>query len=134
MKKEYEKIDIKEFAKIRIAEVISSKSFDFPSKFQDENEKEKFNYLKRITSQFNLKELKYDEQFQTLISNILTSDSKDEIDIHILMTYLVYLDDVVEMLKSSQEDIIQILRSIAMNLKLEKYLANRLLFRQGYSL
>lgn len=127
-------LDIKEIAKLRNAEEISSRNFDLNCKINNENEKLKYEYLKRIISQINLVELKEDHTFHVLINYILNKDIRDNIDLNILVTYLIYLDEVVEMLKSSHEDIIQVLKSIAENLRSEMFSANRLVFRQGLNM
>lgn len=125
------KIDIKELARLKNLEEISSKSFYLEEVKNDKFEKLKYEYLKKIISNYNLKELKYDEEFLDLILHLINKENKDTNDLHILVTYLVYLDEVVDMLKSSSDNILEILKLISSNLKLEIIEKNKLVFRQG---
>jgi hypothetical protein len=120
-----------ELAKLRLSEEISSRFDNLDYKINNEIEKLKFEYLNRIIFQINLLELKDDVKFHEFINYILNKENRDDIEINILVTYLIYLDEVVEMLQSSHDDLIQVLKSVAENLRSEFLKANTLVFRQG---
>jgi hypothetical protein len=120
-----------ELAKLKLAEELSFKYENLNCNINDEIEKLKSEYLNRIIFQINLLELKEDLKFHELINYILNKEKRDEIEINILVTYLIYLDEVVEILKSSHDDLIQVLKSISENLRSEFLQANKLVFRQG---
>ena len=120
-----------ELAKLKLAEELSFKYENLNCNINDEIEKLKSEYLNRIIFQINLLELKEDLKFHELINYILNKEKRDEIEINILVTYLIYLDEVVEILKSSHDDLIQVLKSISENLRSEFLKANKLVFRQG---
>jgi hypothetical protein len=124
-------IDKKEITKFRNANEINVHNLNLNEAKDDKNEHLKLIYLKKITNHYNFLDLKEDENFQNLIVYLIDKEKKEDIDQQILINYLIHLDEVVEMLKASNENFIDIIHTIATNLSSEKLGAHKLVFRQG---
>ena len=98
---------------------------------EDKNEIIKFKFLKQLRSQGIFKDIKNDENFINLIIYLVGKEKKEEIDLQLLYNYLLYLNDIVVMLKNSDKDFDKILYSFSKNLTYEKLSNNQLIFRQG---
>ena len=121
--------------KKEIAQIKNNNETDFKNVILEEvkdekNEILKNHYLKKLGS-LTIKDIKYDENLQKLISYLLGKENKDELDAKILVQYLMCLDELADMLKTSNDDYINILHSIADNLTFENIKKDQLIFKQG---
>lgn len=120
-----------EFEKFRINNEADFKNINLNEIKDDKNENLKISYLKKIGNFNYFKDMIAEENFQKLIVYLIGKEIKDEIDSKILNQYLIYLDDLADMLKTSNDEFIQIIKSIAANLSAEHINKDQLIFRQG---
>ena len=106
---------------------------EFRTMIMNEIETRGFYKLKNISNYLNnsqIKEFQNDEKFLKFIVSLF-GKPKSLHDISILSFYLSQLDGVIEIIKHSNENIIQLLQELANEFEYEFHLANKLIIKKG---
>ena len=122
----YNLLMVSEFSSIK-STIINEIEFIFQTNEQYRNDL----FLQRLSKNVKYRNLESNEFFHKFIISVFLNNPRTYTDIMIPSFYLSNIEGIIDMIKNSHENIIELLNQLAIEFKYEFHKTNKLLIRKG---